>query len=171
MAINMDIGQDNFAETHSAILRRYVGDARRQDNSRKILLQDLAPAINKHPRTVKSWKNGVTCPTISDWRYLARVLGPHYVNDFLRHAGFGNATPLEFSASTQVSGNHAQYELALRMASLSEAMLDGHIDRIERSQLIPQFEHLVSMLNLFVWGLKQSGSSAPGGAPATIRKD
>lgn len=173
MAIDTGIGHENFAEVHSAILRRYVGDARRHDNGMKVPISELAKVTLFNPRTVKSWKNGNTCPNIADWRFLAPALGAHYVNDVLRYAGFGNATPLQFCASTHVTGNHAQYELAQRMASLSAAMLDGHIDRVERSQLIPQFEHLGSLLNLFVWGLKQSGphAHAPGGAPVSISKD
>lgn len=147
-----------------------VGDGRRQDNGLRLQLSDLAEKTPFNPRTLKSWKNGATCPNLSDWRHLAHALGPHYVNDVLRHAGFGNTTPRQFSATT-INGNHARFELAQRMASLSSAMPDGHIDRIERNQLIPEFEHLVSLLNLFVRGLKQAADKAPGGASATITKD
>lgn len=171
MSIDQNIGQENFKETHGAILRKHVGDARRGDNGLRISLTDLADQTPFIARTVKSWRTAATCPNLSDWMHLARILGPHYVNDCLRHAGYGNATPLQFSTSVQVTGNHAQYELALRMSSLSEAMLDGHIDRVERSKLIPQFQQLVTMMNLFIWGLQQSGSSAPGGAPASTAKD
>ncbi|OKH88087.1 hypothetical protein [Thalassospira sp. TSL5-1] len=171
MAVANAIEQENFGEAHSAILRRYVGDGRRHDNGLRLQLSDLAEKTPFNPRTLKSWKNGATCPNLSDWRHLASALGPHYVNDVLRHAGFGNATPLQFSAATTINGNRAQFELAQRMASLSSAMLDGHIDRIERGQLIPEFEQLVSLLNLFVWGLKQAPGKAPGGASATITKD
>ncbi|AXO13757.1 hypothetical protein [Thalassospira indica] len=171
MSIDQNIGQENFKETHGAILRKHVGDARRNDNGLRISITELAEQTPFISRTVKSWRNAATCPNLADWIILARLLGPHYVNDCLRHAGFGNAEPLQFSASVQITGNHAQYELAQRMASLSEAMLDNHIDRIERNQLIPEFQQLVSLLNLFIWGLQQSGNPAPGGAPATIVKD
>lgn len=167
----MPIGQENFKETHGAILRKHVGDARRSDNALRISVAELSEKTPFNPRTVKSWKTAATCPNLADWMILAPTLGPHYVNDCLRHAGFGNATPLQFSASIQINGNHAQYELAQRMATLSEVMLDGHIDRVERSQLIPDFQQLISLLNLFVWGLQQAGSSAPGGAPVSLTKD
>lgn len=171
MSIDQRIGQENFKETHGAILRKHVGDGRRTDNGLRFSVADLAEQTSFISRTVKSWRNAATCPNLSDWIVLAQTLGPHYVNDCLRHAGYGNATPLQFSASLQITGNHAQYELAQRMASLSEAMLDNHIDRIERNQLIPEFQQLVSLLNLFIWGLQQSGNPAPGGAPETIAKD
>lgn len=171
MSIDQCIGQENFKDTHGAILRKHVGDARRNDNGLRFSIAELAEQTPFISRTVKSWRTAATCPNLADWIILARLLGPHYVNDCLRHAGFGNAAPLQFSASVQITGNHAQYELAQRMASLSEAMLDGHIDRIERSQLIPEFQQLVSNLNLFIWGLQQTGKSAPGGDSHSITKE
>lgn len=164
MSIGDQTGQEDFAQIHARILRKYISDGRSQGADARPSVGDLANRIKAHPRTLKAWKLGHHAPLDRRFLNLARALGPHYVNDVLRHAGYGNATPIRFDTAQAINGNQAQYELAMRMQSLASAMLDGFIDHVERESLIVEFDHLVAMMNLFVWGLRNAAQSPmPGG--------
>ncbi|PKR55070.1 helix-turn-helix domain-containing protein [Thalassospira marina] len=146
----------------SALMRQYVADARYNDNQDKIGIAELAEKTGINKRTLKSYIAGDRAPVDARFFDLARALPAHFINQMLALCGYGNATPLRLSCAQIVNANHAQYELALRMQKLSAAMLDGHIDHVERRELIEEFERLVTMMNLFVWGLKQADDKGRG---------
>ena len=173
MATIKAVQHDSVKQKHAEILSAHLRDQRYKPEKDRICSKEVCTKTGIENRTLRSMTSGATLPSLTKFLSLVEVLPTTYLNQVLALAGYGNARILPDRIIHYVCVNRAQYELASKMQALSEAMLDGHIDHIERNELITQFEHLINMMSLFVDGLRHPTlvREAPSGSTTQDKKN
>lgn len=129
----------SVVEAHiSASLRNYIGP------QGKVSYANAASLLDVDQRTLESWVRGESAPSAHNLLRLFILLGPVFANHVLEISGLGKVERIEPEKLSDLALNAKVTE---SIAALGIALEDGHIDHIERAELIPLLKLLSTKID------------------------